>query len=261
MKLLLFYRDYASTVRCLSDSIESVIFDWENQGKKSRQKERDTQINAHSALDLYHFISTTSFPAIVRVNGFPYFDLEEINKAIDNGASEILLPMVRKEGEIEHVLNAINGRCKLGILIETNDAVLNAHNLLKYDLNRVYLGLNDLCIDRNSDNMFNPLIDNTVTKLREISDIPFGYGGLTHPSLGNPIPCKLLLTNLINEKADFTFLRRSFYKAIEQYSPHAIYQAIKNEITQINTSRLEEVQTDLQLLETYVKKFPSECSA
>ena len=48
-------------------------------------------------------------------------------------------------------LDLVAGRCGLGILIETQDAVDRAAALARRPLSRIYVGLNDLRIDRRSD--------------------------------------------------------------------------------------------------------------
>jgi hypothetical protein len=75
----------------------------------------------------------------------------------------------------------------------------------------VYVGLNDLRIDRGSNDLFEPLIDGTVERIRAHVDGPrFGVAGLTLPDRGAPVPSRLLAAELIRLRADFTFLRRSF---------------------------------------------------
>jgi hypothetical protein len=74
----------------------------------------------------------------------------------------------------------------------------------------VYVGLNDLRIDRGSDELFRPLIDGAVDAVRAEVAQPFGVGGLTLPGCGAPVPSDLLAAELVRLGADFTFLRRSF---------------------------------------------------
>src|SRR3712207_7720248 len=59
---------------------------------------------------------------------------------ISLGADEILLPMVRSADQVDRALDAVDGRCGLGILIETQAAVSLAAELARRPLSRVYLG-------------------------------------------------------------------------------------------------------------------------
>jgi hypothetical protein len=113
------------------------------------------------------------------------------------------------------VLDLVDGRAGLGILVETRDAVAAADELARLPLSRVYVGLNDLGIERGTPSIFTPLVDGLLDELREcFAAMRFGFGGLTLPEAGAPIPCRLLLGELARLRADFTFLRRSFYRDV-----------------------------------------------
>jgi hypothetical protein len=82
-------------------------------------------------------------------------------------------------------------------------------------VSRVYVGLNDLAIERRTPSIFTALADGTVASLRRIcTEVPFGFGGMTVPELGRPIPATLMLGELLRLRADFTFLRRSFWRDV-----------------------------------------------
>jgi hypothetical protein len=118
--------------------------------------------------------------------------------------------MVRTPEQVDRTLDYVDGRCGLGILIETQDAVDDAAAFARRPLSRIYLGLNDLRIDRRSDSLFRPLVDGTADAVRGEVVQPFGVGGLTLPGGGFPVSSDLLAAALVRAGADFTFLRRSF---------------------------------------------------
>jgi hypothetical protein len=151
---------------------------------------------------------------VCRVNGWDGWTPAEIDLAIALGADEVLLPMVRRVDEVDAAVAHVAGRCGLGILIETSDAVRRADELLRRPLARVYVGMNDLMIDRGCGPLFEALVDGTVDRLARLAaaaGIPFGVGGLTVPEGGHPVPCRLLAGELARLSASFTFLRRSFH--------------------------------------------------
>jgi hypothetical protein len=74
----------------------------------------------------------------------------------------------------------------------------------------VYVGLNDLAIQRGCANIFTALIDGTLERIRRPFVVRFGFGGLTLPDCGHPIPCRLLMGEMSRLHCDFSFLRRSF---------------------------------------------------
>jgi hypothetical protein len=213
-RLFLFSTDTKMIADALAGGVSGIIVDWENDGKIERQTGADTQINHDTVEDLKRVRSCTGAWLICRVN--PNRDGEkcagEIEAAIDGGADEIMLPMVRSVAEVEAALKCADGRCAVGILIETSDAVMLAEQLGRLPLSRVYVGLNDLAIERGTRNIFESLADGTVDYVRDRVAVPFGFAGLTLPDRGHPIPCRLLISEMARLSSDFSFLRRSFYR-------------------------------------------------
>jgi len=187
-----------------------IVVDWERRGKARRQLGEGTQINADTPADLARMRAATGGRVLCRINGYGPWTWAEVDEAIDRGADEILLPMVRTTEEVDRTLDLVAGRCGLGILIETQDAVDRAAQLARRPLSRIYVGLNDLRIDRRSVELFRPLVDGTVDDVRAEVGQPFGVGGLTLPESGFPVPSGLLAAELVRMGTDFTFLRRSF---------------------------------------------------
>lgn len=191
---------------------EGVIVDWERRGKRERQAGADTEVRADTPDDLARVRAATPGRLLCRVNGWGPWSEGEIDLAIALGADEVLLPMVRQPGEVDAALAAVAGRCGLGILVETAEGVRRVDDLVRRPLSRLYVGLNDLMIDRGGRTLFAALVDGTVDRVRAAvpSCIPFGVAGLTLPERGFPIPSRLLAAELARLAADFTFLRRSF---------------------------------------------------
>jgi hypothetical protein len=212
MDLLVFTADPVRAAAVLDAGAAGVIVDWERRDKARRQEGQDTQINEDTAGDLAAVRSATSGRVVCRVNGAGAWTRQEVELAVALGADEVLLPMVRTPDDVDLALDAVAGRCGLGILVETQDAVRRAAELARRPLSRVYLGLNDLRIDRGGvDPLFAPLLDGTADRVRRAVDVPFGVAGLTLPDRGHPVPSRLLAGELARLGADFTFLRRSFW--------------------------------------------------
>ena len=197
-----------------------IVVDWERRGKARRQRGEDTQINSDTPADLSRMRAATTGRLLCRINGFGPWTAGEVDDAVRRGADEILLPMVRTTDEVDRTLELVGDRCGLGILIETQDAVDRAAGLARRPLSRIYVGLNDLRIDRGSDSLFLPLVDGTVDAVRTQVTAPFGVGGLTLPGRGFPVSSDLLAAELVRTGADFTFLRRSFTADMAGRDPH-----------------------------------------
>jgi HpcH/HpaI aldolase/citrate lyase family protein len=194
--------------------VQAVIVDWERQGKEQRQANADTQIGTDTLADLQKVRNATEALVICRLNAFNGTTATEVEQAVAAGADEILLPMVRCAHEVEKVIELANGRCGVGVLIETVEAVQSARDIGRLPIARAYVGLNDLRIARATPSIFTALADGTVEGIREHFASPFGFGGLTLPDKGEPIPCRLLIAEMARLDASFSFLRRSFHRDV-----------------------------------------------
>ncbi|MGY1695998.1 MULTISPECIES: aldolase/citrate lyase family protein [unclassified Geodermatophilus] len=210
MDLFLFTVDAAWGRDVVAAGASGIVVDWERRGKHRRQAGEGTQINGDTLADLVRVRAATDGRLLCRVNAAGPWTPREVADAVAAGADEILLPMVRTPEEVDRTLELVAGRCGLGILVETQDAVDRVAELAARPLSRVYVGLNDLRIDRRSTELFRPLVDGTIDAVRAAVPVPFGVGGLTLPGGGFPVPGELLAAELVRLGTDFTFLRRSF---------------------------------------------------
>ncbi len=212
MNLALFPTDLAMVNRFADTGIHTFVVDWECRGKHARQVSADTEINDSSIIDLGAVTRLAEERVLCRLNAWDQnASPREIETAIGAGSDLLMLPMVRAVEEVEQYLKCVDSRVATGILVETTCAVTLAPTLARLPVAPVYVGLNDLMIDRGSETLFEPLVDGTIDELAAaFADREFGFGGLTVLELGSPIPCQLLLLELIRTGASMTFLRRSF---------------------------------------------------
>ena len=215
-QLLLFSTNMRFIQRAISAGIDGIIVDWESVGKRGRQRHADTQINCDTVDDLRRVRACTSGLVLCRINGYSSKTPSEVEEAIDAGADEVLLPMVSQLTEVRSLFELVDGRCGVGILVETELAVQLASQLARFSLSRVYVGLNDLAIERRSHNIFTAISDSTVEQVRRAFTVPFAFGGLTLPKRGYPIPCRLLISEMSRLRCDFAFLRRSFLADVQE---------------------------------------------
>jgi hypothetical protein len=230
--LFLFAQDPALVREADAAGVDGIVVDWERRGKRERQAGADTEIRTDTADDLAAVRANMTRRVVCRVDGPGEGSTSEIEEAIELGADEVLLPMVRAPEEVELALEQVAGRCGLGILVETEDAVRSAAKLGALPLSRVYVGLNDLMIDRGASSLFEPLLDGTVEGIRNHFGMPFGVAGLTLPDRGSPIPCRLLLAEMTRLDCDYTFLRRSFLRDVDRGAIGAGVAQIRTAIDQ-----------------------------
>jgi hypothetical protein len=202
----------------LRAGVSGVIVDWECVDKDGRQKGFDTEINRGKMADLHAVRAAATGPVFCRINNHPARRKVDVQRAIALGADEIWLPMVRTIREVESCLDAIDGRVPLGVLVETREALGLGRALSMLPVTRVYIGLNDLHIDRRGDqgraHPFEALVDGTLDTFRDTYDGALGFGGVTLPELGRPLPQSLLLAAMARLGCRFGVARRSFRRDV-----------------------------------------------
>jgi hypothetical protein len=245
MDLFLFSTDAALIGPAVEGGAAGVVVDWERRGKVERQVGADTWIATDDADDLARVRRATPAPVLCRLDRPGPWLAAQAAQAVALGADEVLVPMVRRAQDVEPVLEAVGGRCRVGLLIETVEAVEAAPSLARLPLSRIYVGLNDLAIERGSASLFAPLADGTLEAVRAaVGEVPFGVGGLTVPGGGRPIAVELLLGELARLRVDFTFLRRSFWRDVEGRDAAAAVRSIRAAAEEAGTRDPARVQRD-----------------
>lgn len=218
-ELMLFSTEPEWIQRNVAAGVAAIIVDWERSGKVERQAGADTQIGTDTVEDLVRVRGSTDARVICRINSFGAETASEVEHAVGAGADEILLPMVTRAEDVERTIELARGRCGVGALIETEEAITHAESIGRLPITRAYVGLNDLAIARGTPSIFNALVDGTVSNLRAHFTTPFGFGGLTIPEGGDPVPCRLLMSIMAGNNASFSFLRRSYHRDIKGRDP------------------------------------------
>lgn len=243
-ELFLFSTDAETVSRYTRAGVDGFIVDWESKGKETRQAGAGTEINEDTPEDLRRVRAATSARLFCRLNQPGPWTPGEIDEAIGGGADEVLLPMVRSPGEVLDAIRVARGRCGVGILVETVDAVCCAPDLARLPISRAYVGLNDLSIERKSRSIFEPLTDGLVDGLRPLFTVPFGLAGLTLPECGRPIPCRLLIGEMSRRSCGFTFLRRSWRRDMAGRDPRSEVPRLKAAIELAGRRSAEEIARD-----------------
>src|SRR3712207_4202817 len=152
--------------------------------------------------------------------------------------------------------------CSSDLLVETQDGVARAAELARRPLSRVYVGLNDLRIDRGAHGLFTPLVDGTVDAVRAGVPGTFGVGGLTLPEGGAPVPAWLLAAELVRLGADFTFLRRSFTADMAGRDPFVEVPRLRAVLTgDRESTRLNSSHANISYAVFCLKKKKNECKS
>jgi HpcH/HpaI aldolase/citrate lyase family len=211
LHIMLFEHEAENIHIAATAGVDSFIVDWEWRGKEHRQAGFDTEVNHLGLVELKAAVGASRNDVWCRINPWHSDSRSEIDQAIEAGAVGIFLPMVRHVDEVDAFLAATGNRARVGIVVETLAAVNAARELAERPLDAAYVGLNDWMIDRRGQNLFEPIASGELERLRaSFARIPFGFGGITVVSGGDPVPSRLLLAEMARLDASFVFARRSF---------------------------------------------------
>lgn len=235
-----------------ADSLPAaVVVDWERRDKERRQAHARVAVGLvpslshddHAALARVRR-HLPDVPVICRIDGPD--DLDGVDVAIAGGATEVLLPMVRHEDEVDRVLDWVGGRIQVGVMVETDDAVGRVDELFERPLSRAYLGLVDLALDRGTTSIFAAFSDGVVDHVasRAAGHTAFGVGGLTLPGHGDPVPVELLAGEILRVGSQFAFLRRSFLQHLASRPPGEGIRAVRAMLAGLARRAPAEVERD-----------------
>lgn len=242
--LFVFHRDTKTDANCFTAGCRGVVVDLELKGKQERQASFDTQINKHSLEDLQR-LKAENIYTLCRINAIDSASEHEIEQVIEAGTDEILVPMIRNRSEIEQIFKRVRERTAVGLMIETTEALQLAPVINDHDVQRVFVGLNDLHITQGKPTLFHVLAEGTVEDIRQqIRYAAFGFGGLTIPGLGNPLPVDYFFHELDRLSCDFTFLRRSFFTDSLAVSASTAINAIHKEMRKVRQRNSTQVERD-----------------
>jgi hypothetical protein len=229
LELFLFTNDIRLAIEGEKAGVNSVIVDWEQNHKRERQRNHDTEINQHTPEDVRALSEILMIPVTVRINALHPNSDREIGLALDSGARSIMLPMAREPREVENFLQLVAGRAKTIVQIETLELWRCCDGLRDGGWDRAYIGLNDLKISRGKNSIWELLEDGTVERVFQIlRDRTVGFGGVTRIGGGHPLPFIELLYEMARLDCRFSVLRRSFKQEVAGRNIAAEIQAIRS---------------------------------
>jgi hypothetical protein len=143
-------------------------------------------------------------------------------------------------------------------MVETDESLALARQLSGIKLGRVYLGLNDLMIQRGSGHLFSPLIDGTLERFRAEYSGQLSVAGITLPDRGHPIPCRLLMAELARLGCNYGVCRRSFRRDIPISNLRAGVSAISAEWELLQRRSFFTLEADQQAFRALVGQMTSD---
>ncbi|MTC22286.1 MULTISPECIES: aldolase/citrate lyase family protein [unclassified Providencia] len=195
-----------------SCGVNRIFVDLEILGKKARQGHLDTVISNHHVSDIIKVKnSVKNADILVRLNPFNEESEQEINEAIENGATMIMLPMINDLNAVRTFIKIINSRVKFIPLIETIYSSENIDLISSLDgVDEIHIGLNDLHLEMKKGFMFELYTDGTLDKMISKIKKPFGIGGIARIDAGL-INGKLVMAEHIRLGSTAAILSRAFH--------------------------------------------------
>lgn len=244
IECLLFTAEPAYAAAAVAGGFASVVVDWEWQGKADRQAGLGTEVNHGTVDDLVALRRVAGDRVICRINNTPAGRDRECRLAIEHGANEVWLPMVRSPRELEQCLRAIDGHARLGTMVETREAMRLGREFAQLPLAHAYVGLNDYRIDNGHGGLFDPMVDGTVERFRDDYPGALGVAGITRPDRGAPIPQRLLLAEMVRLGCAFGVARRVFRADVGLDGIATAIAAIGMEVARLRSRTAAEVAVD-----------------
>ncbi len=199
--------------------VDRIWIDLETAGKAERQKGRDSVKSNHTIEDIRAIAPLLSASEmLVRINPWNADSHKEIGAVIEAGADMIMLPMWRSAEEVCRFADAVDGRCRTTLLLETKEAetcldeILRRYRAGEIAFDEIHIGLNDLHISYGLTFMFELLTDGTVERICrkiETAGIPYGFGGIAKIGEGD-IPAEKIILEHYRLHSTRAILSRSF---------------------------------------------------
>ena len=216
MSLELMYITNRTDVAMVADKygVDRVWIDLETLGKEARQKNFDSVKSHHTISDIEKIAPILKrAKMMVRVNPWNEGSKDEINAVINAGAELVMLPMWTTVSEADAFIDAVAGRAKVSLLLETIGAEKCLDEVLKLgNIDEIHIGLNDLHIQYGLKFMFELLANGKVEEIvRKISssNIPYGFGGVGKVGEGT-LPAESIIKEHYRLGSRQVILSRSF---------------------------------------------------
>lgn len=216
MSLKLIYITNNPSVALIAEKngVDRIMVDLETLGKEERQKNLNTVKSHHTVADVATISNLlTKSEMLVRINPWNETSVSEIEAVISAGADRIMLPMWKTVSEVNSFLEAVNGRVRTTLLLETKEAVEIVDDVLENTLiDDIHIGLNDLHLSYGLTFMFELLSNGVVESLCrkfKAKGIPYGFGGIARIGEGM-LPAERIIMEHYRLGSTRAILSRSF---------------------------------------------------
>lgn len=258
MDLIQITNDPAFAAFAVQCGVRRVMVDLERDGKQERQGGLGTFISDHTPRDVgVVHAAVPEAELIVRINPLHAGSNAEIDQAIADGASHLMLPMFRTAAEVAEFVALVDSRARTIALLETRGALSSLDAWVATPgLDEVYVGLNDLHRELGLQFMFEPLADGTVDRVAAAAHAAgrhFGFGGIARLDEGL-LPGRVVLGEHLRLGSSSVILSRTFNRErheLPEEQWRAIYareiEALQHAVDVLGKRDAAEVENDRRL--------------
>jgi 2-keto-3-deoxy-L-rhamnonate aldolase RhmA len=197
--------------------VARIGIDIEHLGKAERQGSVPARHSTHVLADLARLRPVVRRADLfIRVNPLHSGTQQEVERALQLGATAIMLPYFRAAMEAEAFIETVRGRAKVLLLVETATAVLRIREIAALPgVDEIMIGLNDLRLEFRVPSHFevlaSPMMDMLAREVRR-ADVKLGIGALARAdATGLPIPADLVVAQYPRLGATSAWIARSFF--------------------------------------------------
>jgi 2-keto-3-deoxy-L-rhamnonate aldolase RhmA len=182
--LMLMTRDPGIARAAIQAGADRIFVDLEVEGKAERQKGRSTIISGHTIADLERVrAAVPGADVLARLNPPSLTTPAEVEAVLAAGADTVMLPFFRTHDEVSRFVEAVAGRARTCILLETAAAYVRVDRIAAVPgVDEIHVGLNDLHISMGLAFMYESLaggvLDHVIGRIRTVAPrIRYGFGG------------------------------------------------------------------------------------
>ena len=214
MEFIQITNDPQFALECELAGIQRIMVDLEVLGKRERQRGRDTVLSDHAISDIASVRSRlNSATLMVRINPWGEWSRGEVDQAVDAGADVSMLPMVRDVHQTEELCDAVDGRARTCLLLETASAVARLDGIIgSGGMDEAFVGLNDLHLEMKVDFMFELVSGGLIEWIGncvQSKGMRFGFGGVSTDER-EPISGEEILGEHVRIGSSMVILSRGF---------------------------------------------------
>jgi hypothetical protein len=215
--LMLMTRDPGVAQAASRAGVDRIFVDLEISGKAERQRGRATIISGHTIADLVQIrAAVPDAEVLARVDPPSSRTRADVDAAIAAGADVVMLPYFTGPTQVEAFVDAVGGRARTSLLLETAAAVVRVDRIAAVPgIDEIHVGLNDLHLSMGLAFMHELLaggtLDGLATRIRAIAPrIRFGFGGGALLDASHPVPPRDILREHVRLGSRMIILSRTF---------------------------------------------------